>query len=221
MPLLPPHSSISTMEQSLELINQFLDRLFAYGPFWIYLTLFLALFIENIFPPFPGDFFTLAGGALAAAGRLNIFLVFLLVYLGGILSILLLYQLGYSYGRDFFIRKNFRYFSTADIDRLEVWFRKRGAWLLLLNRFIVGARAVIVVVSGIGRYDRNKMILFISISFFVFNGILLFGSYIFVVNFDTIAEYYRVYEKTVWPIIFALLIMFILFKIVRTKKNEK
>jgi membrane protein DedA with SNARE-associated domain len=209
------------MEQSLELINQFLDRLFAYGPFWIYLTLFLALFIENIFPPFPGDFFTLAGGALAAAGRLNIFLVFLLVYLGGILSILLLYQLGYSYGRDFFIRKNFRYFSTADIDRLEVWFRKRGAWLLLLNRFIVGARAVIVVVSGIGRYDRNKMILFISISFFVFNGILLFGSYIFVVNFDTIAEYYRVYEKTVWPIIFALLIMFILFKIVRTKKNEK
>jgi len=209
------------MEQSLELINQFLDRLFAYGPFWIYLTLFLALFIENIFPPFPGDFFTLAGGALAAAGRLNIFLVFLLVYLGGILSILLLYQLGYSYGRDFFIRKNFRYFNTADIDRLEIWFRKRGAWLLILNRFIVGARAVIAVVSGIGRYDRTKMILFISLSFFIFNGILLFGSYIFVVNFDTIAEYYRVYEKTVWPIIFALLITFILFKIVRTKKNEK
>lgn len=209
------------MEQSLELINQFLDRLFAYGPIWIYLTLFLALFIENIFPPFPGDFFTLAGGALAAAGRLNIFLVFLLVYLGGILSILLLYQLGYSYGRDFFIRKNFRYFNTADIDRLEIWFRKRGAWLLILNRFIVGARAVIAVVSGIGRYDRTKMILFISLSFFIFNGILLFGSYIFVVNFDTIAEYYRVYEKTVWPIIFALLITFILFKIVRTKKNEK
>ncbi len=209
------------MEQSLELINQFLDRLFAYGPFWIYLTLFLALFIENIFPPFPGDFFTLAGGALAAAGRLNIFLVFLLVYLGGILSILLLYQLGYSYGRDFFIRKNFRYFNTADIDRLEIWFRKRGAWLLILNRFIVGARAVIAVVSGIGRYDRTKMILFISLSFFIFNGILLFGSYIFVVNFDTITEYYRVYEKTVWPIIFALLITFILFKIIRTKKNEK
>ncbi|MEW6014948.1 MAG: VTT domain-containing protein [Candidatus Zixiibacteriota bacterium] len=218
---MPPRLSISTMEQSLELINQFLDRLFAYGPFWIYLTLFLALFIENIFPPFPGDFFTLAGGALAAAGRLNIFLVFLLVYLGGILSILLLYQLGYSYGRDFFIRKNFRYFNTADIDRLEIWFRKRGAWLLILNRFIVGARAVIAVVSGIGRYDRTKMILFISLSFFIFNGILLFGSYIFVVNFDTIAEYYRVYEKTVWPIIFALLITFILFKIVRTKKNEK
>lgn len=209
------------MEQSLELINQFLDRLFAYGPFWIYLTLFLALFIENIFPPFPGDFFTLAGGALAAAGRLNIFLVFLLVYLGGILSILLLYQLGYSYGRDFFIRKNFRYFNTADIDRLEIWFRKRGAWLLILNRFIVGARAVIAVVSGIGRYDKTKMILFISLSFFIFNGILLFGSYILVVNFDTIAEYYRVYEKTVWPIIFALLITFILFKIIRTKKNEK
>lgn len=210
-----------TMEQSLELINQFLDRLFAYGPFWIYLTLFMALFIENIFPPFPGDFFTLAGGALAAAGRLNIFLVFLMVYLGGIFSILLLYQLGYSYGREYFIRKNYRYFNSADIERLDIWFRKRGDWLLILNRFIVGARAVIAVVSGISRYDRTKMFIFISLSFLIFNSILLFGSYIFVVNFETIAEYYRVYEKTVWPIIIALLVSFILFKIIRTKKNEK
>lgn len=209
-----------TMEQSLELINQFLDRLFTYGSFWIYLTLFLALFIENIFPPFPGDFFTLAGGALAAAGRLNIFLVFLMVYLGGIFSILLLYQLGYSYGREYFVRRNFRYFNSADIERLDIWFRKRGALLLILNRFIVGARAVIAVVSGISRYDRTKMFIFMSLSFLIFNSILLFGSYFFVVNFETIAGYYRVYEKTVWPVIIALLVTFILLKVVRTKKNE-
>ena len=208
------------MEQSLELINQFLDRLFTYGSFWIYLTLFLALFIENIFPPFPGDFFTLAGGALAAAGRLNIFLVFLMVYLGGIFSILLLYQLGYSYGREYFVRRNFRYFNSADIERLDIWFRKRGALLLILNRFIVGARAVIAVVSGISRYDRTKMFIFMSLSFLIFNSILLFGSYFFVVNFETIAGYYRVYEKTVWPVIIALLVTFILLKVVRTKKNE-
>jgi membrane protein DedA with SNARE-associated domain len=209
------------MDHSLHLINEFLDKLFVYGPFWIYLALFLAAFIENIFPPFPGDFFTIGGGALAASGRLNIVLVFLLIYLGGLASFVLVYQFGFSYGRDFFIRKNYRWFSRRDISRLELWFQKRGAWLLLMNRFIVGARTAVALVTGISRYNRAKMVLFISISFWIFNGLLLFGSYIFVVKFELIAQYFHLYEKTVWPIVILLAVIFIGYKIYRVKQNEK
>jgi membrane-associated protein len=207
------------MEQSLQIINSFLDKLFIYGPFWIYLALFMAALIENIFPPFPGDFFTIAGGALAAAGRLNIILVFLVVYAGGIISISLVYKFGLVYGRQYFIRKNFRFFPAADIVRLEKWFHKRGAMLLILNRFMVGARSIIAIVAGIGRYEYSRMLIFASISFFLFNGLLLFSSYIFVIEFDVIAEYFHAYEKTVWPIIIVIVIGFIVYNIFRLKKK--
>ena len=167
------------MEQSLNLINDFLEKLFAYGPVWIYLALMAASFIENVFPPFPGDFFTITGGALAASGWLNIFLVFIVVYLGGIASTMVVYYLGHSMGRSFFMRKNYRIFSIDDIMRLEKWFERRGALLLIFSRFIVGARAAIALVCGIGRYNAFRTFFFSSVSFWLFNGILLFSSYVF------------------------------------------
>jgi membrane protein DedA with SNARE-associated domain len=209
------------MEQSLQLINSFLDRLFIHGAFWIYLALFLALFIENIFPPFPGDFFTIAGGALAAAGRLNIYLVFLTVYAGGIASVMLVYYLGLNYGRSYFLRKNFRFFSAEDILRLEKWFKKRGSILLILNRFIVGGRSIIALVAGISGYNTLRAYLFLSISFAAFNGFLLFGGYIFVVNFETIAAHFKLYEKIVWPIVILIGAILIYAQVRKSSRDEK
>jgi membrane protein DedA with SNARE-associated domain len=209
------------MEQSLQLINDFLDRLFVYGPLLIYLTLFMASFIENLFPPFPGDFFTLTGGALAASGRLNIFAVFAAVYLGGLASIIVIYYLGANLGRDFFMQKDYKVFSKNDIHRMEDWFQKRGATLLIFNRFIVGARSIIALVTGISRYNPVKAFTFISISFWLFNGVLLFSAYIFVVNFDTIIHYFRLYEKIVWSIIILAIIIVVIVKVRKMRKNGR
>lgn len=209
------------MEQSLNLINDFLQKLFAYGPVWIYLALVAAAFIENVFPPFPGDFFTIAGGALAAAGWLNIFLVFVAVYLGGIGSTMVVYYLGFSLGRNFFVKRNYKIFSVDDITRLEAWFARKGSLLLVFSRFIVGARAAIALVCGIGHYSPFKTFAFSSLSFWIFNALLLFSSYIFVVNFDTIAHYFHLYEKIVWPIIVGLIIVFVILKIKKIRSNGK
>jgi membrane protein DedA with SNARE-associated domain len=195
------------MEHSLALVNEFLDSLFAHGPLWIYMALFTASFIENIFPPFPGDFFTLAGGALAAAGRIDIFAVYAAASIGGLSSSMLLYYLGRAYGREFFLKKDFRFFSARDIRNLEVWFQKRGVLLLLGNRFLVGARAIVILTSGISRYNTLKTLASIGLSFCLFNALLLFGTYLFVINFDTMAEIYRHYEKIVLPVVVLIIIL--------------
>jgi membrane protein DedA with SNARE-associated domain len=207
------------MEQFLQSVNDIIERLFAYGPFWIYAILFLSSFIENIFPPIPGDLITLTGGGLAAAGRLNLFMVFIVVYAGGISSMMLIYYLGYSRGRKFFLEKNYKLFSREDILRLDEWFLKRGNILLILNRFIVGLRAVMALVAGISRYDPLKKFIYVSISFWIFNGLLLFSSYLFVINFETIAHYLRIYEKVTWPIIIIIVITLIVIKLRRVKAN--
>jgi len=209
------------MEQSLNLINDFLDKLFVYGPLWIYLALLVASFIENIFPPFPGDFFTITGGALAASGRLNIFMVFVMIYIGGITSVMLVYYFGKRFGRDYFLRKNFRLFSANDILNLEKWFQKRGALLLVFNRFIVGARSAVALVTGISRYNPLYTFISISISFWLFNSLLLFSSYIFIININTIIASYHMYEKAAWTIIILIAVLYITYRLSRKKKSEK
>jgi membrane protein DedA with SNARE-associated domain len=209
------------MEQTFQWINSFLEQLFAYGPVYIYLALLTASFIENVFPPFPGDFFTLAGGALAAAGWLNIFTVFLIVYAGGIGSTMVVYYLGRRFGRNYFIKKDFRYFSAADINNMETWFNRRGALLLFFSRFIIGARAALAIVGGMSRYEPGKFFLFSSLSFWLFNSLLLFSSYLFVVNFDTIATWFRTYERIAWPVIIAAVVILAVMKIRKVLKNGR
>jgi len=207
------------MEQSLQLINDFLDHVFAYGVFWIYLTLFLAAFIENIFPPFPGDFFSLTAGAIAASGRLDVWAAFLVISVGGLMSTIVIYFLGKNLGREFFLRKNYKLISRKDILNLEQWFHRRGAVLLLFNRFIVGARAAVALVSGMSRYDFGKMALYMSISFLLFNGIVIFSGYFFVAKFDLIVKYFHMYEKLAWPILIIIVLMFAAYKIKTWKTN--
>ncbi len=209
------------MEQSLTLINNFLDKLFVYGPFWIYVALLVSSFIENVFPPFPGDFFTIAGGALAAAGRLNIYIVFIMIYIGGISSVMLVYYFGRRYGRDYFMKKNFRLFSADDIVRLEAWFHRRGIWLLIFNRFIVGARSVITLVTGISRYSSLKTFTSVSVSVWLFNGLLLFASYLFVVNLAKIIEWYHMYERVALTIIIVMAVLYVIYRLTRKKKSGK
>lgn len=209
------------MEQSLHLINDFLDRLFAYGPFWIYVAIGVSSYIENIFPPFPGDLVTITGGALAAAGRLEAAGVFIAACLGGMSSAMTVYYLGRKHGRQFFLNKNYKYFSANDINKMEAWLKRRGTLLLLFNRFVVGARTVIMLVAGLGNYRASRTFALISISFCIFNGILLFGGHLFIVNFDTIAHYFRLYEKIVWPMIIVVMAALVIKKIYGIKKNDK
>jgi len=218
---LPRRCFIKIMETTFNLITEYLDKLVAYGPIYIYLILIAASFIENIFPPFPGDFFTLAGGAMAAAGWLNIFLVFAVVYIGGIGSTIVVYYFGRKYGREFFIHRNYRFFSANDILKMEEWFDKRGALVLVISRFIVGARAAMALVGGMSRYNISKFTIFSSISFWLFNGILLFSSFLFVVNFDTISAYFAAYKKIAWPIILVAIALFVIVKIRNRLKNGK
>lgn len=207
------------MEQSLQMINDLLDQIFAYGVGWVYLTLFLAAFIENVFPPFPGDFFTLTAGALAAAGRIEPWPAFILITVGGLTSTSGVYFLGKHRGRDYFYRKNFKVFSRVDIENMEKWFARRGSLLLVLNRFIVGARAVIALITGMSRYSFLRMIILMSISFLLFNGILFFSGYLFVAKFDLIVKYFHMYENLAWPILIIAVAAFVIYKI-RSRRNN-
>lgn len=200
-------------------ITQFLDSIFGHGPLWVYLAIFAACFIENIVPPFPGDSFILASGGLVAAERLDLYVAFPVVVFGGVSSVMIIYFLGRYYGRDYFLRKNYRYFSSTDIIKVEDHLRRWGPAIIIFSRFIVGFRVAIALGAGIGRYHAAKMFLFSLISYFIFAGLLMYVAIVAVDNFDRVEHVFRTYHRVVWPVVIALAIAYVVHRFRRLRNK--
>lgn len=173
------------------------DWVISLGPVWIYLLIIIASFIENIFPPFPGDTVTVAGAALAAKGHLSFSAVFACAYFGGVLSTMLIYYFGRRHGHSYFMNRDFKYFPKNKLVEFENWLQRRGVWLIAGSRFVVGFRTLVALSAGIGRWPVGKMFLFTSFSFWLFNALLMSATYLLVDNLETLTSYLLIYQRYV------------------------
>lgn len=197
------------MSDSPQQIDQLLDYMFTYGPFWVYLVLFAACFVENLFPPFPGDTFIALAGGLVAVHRLDLWATSAVIVGGGVSSVMLLYWLGRRRGREYFIRKDFKYFTAADVRRIEHQFNRWGALILIPSRFVVGMRVALAIGAGIGCYSPGRMLVFSTVSYFLFAGLLMYLGAKVVENLDLIEYYFRTYNWIAWPIVIAIVVFVI------------
>jgi len=202
-------------------INAWLDQIFAYGTVWVYLALFLACFIENITPPFPGDSFIVAAGGLAAASRLDFALAFISVIAGGMCSVMIIYLLGRYFGRDFFLRKDYRFFSAKDILEVEERFQRRGGLLLVASRFVVGFRVALALAAGISKYSSIRMFLYTTISYMLFAGLLMYLGYKLVEHYDRIEYYFKTYNTIGWTIIIGLVAFYVFRRYQKIRARNK
>ena len=195
-------------ETFLDLINALPDTL-------IYFCLFLSAFVENIFPPIPGDTITAFGAFLVGMGRLNFLGVYISTTIGSLLGFLALFRIGGYLGRSFFREKNFRFFKQEDMLRAEEWFWKYGYFLILLNRFLPGVRSVISLVGGMLRLKTSKVAILALISGAVWNLIWMLMGYALGNHWETviarISEIMLKYNIAVL-IIFVLLALFLLIR---------
>jgi len=136
-----------------------------------------------------------------------------IVLVGGLASVMIMYVLGKRYGRDFFMRKDYKYFSVADIMRFERNLERWGGLLLVFSRFVVGFRSAIAVGAGIGRYHPVKMFVYSLISYVLFAGLLFYLALSVVENLDVLAYYFRTYNIIIWPLLGAAVLIWLIWKI--------
>ncbi|RKX27134.1 MAG: hypothetical protein DRP45_01800 [Candidatus Zixiibacteriota bacterium] len=209
------------MSESIVQIDQYLDLMFAYGTLWVYLLILAACFVENLFPPFPGDSFIVAAGGLVATTRLHWLPTVLVVVCGGMASVMIIYLLGRRYGRDFFIRKNYRYFSAADIIKVENYFSKWGPLILISSRFVVGCRVILSLVAGVSSYPAARMFAYTAISYCLFCGVLMYIGYMLMENMDTVAYYFKTYRTILWPALAVLLVVYVFRRFQKFRGGQK
>jgi len=153
--------------EGLEGLFRSLSRPAGYG------FLFLSSYAENLFPPAPGDTFTVIGAILTGRGQLSFLPAYLSTLLGSVCGFMTCYAIGRKWGRDWFRGKRGRFFSSEHLERVENWFGRYGLWVLVFNRFLSGFRAVVSFAAGMAAMDAGRVFLLALVSCAVWNGLLM------------------------------------------------
>jgi len=170
------------IDRMLEYFHQLPDSM-------IYIILCLSAFVENVFPPIPGDTITSFGAFLVGTGRLHFFWVYLTTSLGSLAGFMALFFMGKALKRRFFIEKDYKFFQVKDIIKAEHWFHKYGYLIILINRFLPGLRSVISIVSGITQLDTIKVAVLALISTSIWNLAWITVGYYLGTNWETVKQY--------------------------------
>jgi membrane protein DedA with SNARE-associated domain len=169
-------------------MESFLNYLQSLPDDLIYAMLGLSAFVENVFPPIPGDTITAFGAFLVGIGRLDFWGVYVATTIGSLVGFMALFGVGGYLGRRFFIEKDYRFFKAKDILRAEEWFRRYGYMLIAINRFIPGARSVISLAGGLARLRAFGVGILALISCAVWNLIWIFAGYGLGVHWEVVEK---------------------------------
>jgi membrane-associated protein len=137
--------------------NGTVDRMEAMAG-WAYLVIFVLLVLDCLIPAVPAETSVIAGGALAADGRLHVALVLLAAVVAVVLGDLLMHEAGRRGGRRLLDRRlrNDRYRRAVGwVGRL---LDRRGGALVAGGRFVPLGRSTVALVSGYARFPRHRFL---------------------------------------------------------------
>ena len=86
------------------MIHNIADTLVAVIGEWGYLGIFLLMFIESTFFPFPSEVVMIPAGYLAHKGEMNLYLIVLAGIAGSVTGALFNYYIALWFGRSFFLK---------------------------------------------------------------------------------------------------------------------
>lgn len=115
---------------------------------WTYPLIFAVSAIDAFFPLVPSETTVITAGVLASSGDLNLFLVILAAATGAIVGDNISYAIG-SWVGEHTVK---RWFSSEKSHRRLEWAEhqldERGAYIILIARFIPGGRTAVTFASG-------------------------------------------------------------------------
>ncbi|MBN2366169.1 MAG: DedA family protein [Calditrichaeota bacterium] len=178
-------------------MDRFLQELQQIDPIWSYMVLFISAFIENIFPPIPGDTVTLIGAFLTGKGILNFWGVYISTTLGSVTGFMGLYAVAYWLEESWIEKHRPRWLKATKIDKVEVWFNKYGYWVILMNRFLSGVRSVISLVAGLSKLRTFRVFLLSLFSCALWNGIIIYMGAALGRNWKEILAFLEIYNRII------------------------
>ncbi len=157
-----------------------------------YWGIFLLMFLESTFFPFPSEIIMIPAGYLAFKGEMNIYIVVLVGILGSVAGALLNYYLAISFGRVFILRYG-KYFFIKEqtLDKLESFFNTHGEISTFTGRLIPGIRQLISLPAGLARMNVAKFSFYTALGAGIWVIVLVVVGYVVGSNEELISEYLK------------------------------
>ena len=192
-----------------------------------YLTICLAMFLENIIPPIPSEIIMPLGGFFVYQQKLNFSFLVFWGLLGTILGSLPWYYLGRLVNEKRllnFLDQKGKYLgiSSDDLTKSKRWFDRYGVSLVFWGRLVPGIRTLISVPAGIELMPLRKFLIWTTFGSFIWVALLTYAGYKFGENYPIIEIYLEKIKYFVKPILILFFVYFLkklFFRFIKKNKS--
>lgn len=185
---------------------------------WGYWGIFILMFIESTFFPFPSEVIMVPAGYLAQKNEMNLYIVIVSGILGSVAGALFNYFFALKVGRGFLLRYGKYIFIKPDtLKKLEQFFKRHGELSTFNGRLIPGIRQLISLPAGLARMNIVKFSFYTALGAGIWVIVLVALGYALGSNEVLISEYLT--SATLIALICVVLIT--LFYIVRNKRRKE
>jgi len=143
-----------------EIVTAIVDLVQDFG----YLGIFIMMFLESTFFPFPSEIAMIPSGYLAYKGEMNLGIVITVGIAGSLAGALFNYYLAKHYGRKGVLHfGRYFFFDEAKLIKMEHFFQKHGSFSTLTSRLIPGVRQFISLPAGLAKMPLNTFVLYTTL----------------------------------------------------------
>ena len=196
-----------------EIVNFIVETVGSLG----YIGIFIMMFLESSFFPFPSEVVMVPAGYLAYKGEMNMLIAIVAGIFGSLAGALFNYFLAVKFGRAFLIKYGKYFFVKEEtIEKMENFFKVHGPISTFSGRLIPAVRQYISLPAGLAKMNLWKFSLYTSLGAGIWVLILALLGYFIGSNQALIDEYLKIIIIT----ILGLLAVFVLFYIrIKMKKG--
>lgn len=141
------------------LIDSMLDTFGVY----VYVGLFVIIFAETGLAVgffLPGDSLLVVAGLFAAAGKLDLMVMMITLFVAAVLGDTVGYFTGRKMGRTLFTRQKSRFFNPKHIKKAHAFYEKHGGKTIVLARFVPIIRTFAPIVAGAAEMTYRNFIFY-------------------------------------------------------------
>ena len=195
------------------MLHDIIDFIVSSVSSWGYAGIFVMMFLESSFFPFPSEVAMIPAGYLAHKGEMNLALAFISGTFGSLLGAIFNYYLCYFFGREIVLKYGkFVGITHEKMDKFEAFFNKHGEISTFNSRLIPGIRQYISLPAGLAKMNIFRFCLFTTLGAGIWCAVLLEVGYFLGSNPD---------KQTLLAITIALLAVVTIISAVYIMKQRK
>jgi membrane protein DedA with SNARE-associated domain len=197
-----------------EIVNWIVELVGSMG----YGGIFILMFLESSFFPFPSEVVMIPAGYLAYKGEMNLVAAVLAGILGSVTGALFNYYLAMKFGRNFLIKYGkYFFFKEETLEKLELFFAKHGEISTFNGRLVPGVRQYISLPAGLSRMSVWKFSFYTALGAGIWVIVLVALGYFLGSNEEEINRYLH----TATLIALASVLFITIFYVVRAKRRKE